>query len=265
MLVHSEKMNAVGKLVAGIAHEINNPISFVYSNLFSSGKIISDLTDSYAELEQLIKMNCDSVIINQVENIRGKNDFDFGFDDLLDMMQQSKIGIERVKTIIEDLRKFSRLDEAAIKQIDLISDLKATVAIAVPELKTRNINFQFIAPEHLIAECYPGQLNQAFLNVIINAMQAIGENGTIKIEITKSIDNVVIAVIDDGCGIPENVMSKIFDPFFTTKPVGSGTGLGLSITYKIITELHKGSIEVNSAEGRGTCITFSIPQTNFSC
>jgi signal transduction histidine kinase len=96
-------------------------------------------------------------------------------------------------------------------------------------------------------------------------MQAIGENGTIKIEITKSIDNVVIAVIDDGCGIPENVMSKIFDPFFTTKPVGSGTGLGLSITYKIITELHKGSIEVNSAEGRGTCITFSIPQTNFSC
>jgi two-component system NtrC family sensor kinase len=260
MLVHSEKMNAMGKLVAGVAHEINNPIAFVYSNVFSLEKYISELVQSYVELEELVKTRSDQEIVRMVNEIRKKYDLDFLIDDIADMTIQSKTGLERVKTIIEDLRKFSRLDEAEMKEIDLIDNISSTVGIAGLEFSKRNIRLKLETPEKLMIECFPGQLNQALLNVIVNAAQAIEADGNITISVREDLANVQIKIADDGCGIPENIRSKIFDPFFTSKPVGSGTGLGLSITYKIITELHQGSIEVDSAVGQGSTFILSIPK-----
>lgn len=219
MLVHSEKMNAMGKLVAGVAHEINNPISFVYLNLHSFEKYAGEFIQAYTELENLVQTNCNQEVIYLAGEIRERYDLDFIFDDLVDMTKQSRVGIERVKTIVEDLRKFSRLDEADLKEIELIGSLKATVAIATPEFRKRNIVFKLEAPEKLMVECYPGQLNQALLNIIINAAQAIEKDGNLNIEVIKEENKVRITVIDDGCGIPKHIKDKIFDPFFTTKPV----------------------------------------------
>ena len=260
MLVHSEKMNAMGQLVAGVAHEVNNPIAFVYSNLFSFEKYISEFVQAYKQLEELIVTNCNQELVNLAHEIREKNDLDYLIDDISDMTKQSKVGVQRVKTIVEDLRKFSRLDESSIKNIDLIGNISSTVAIAGLEFSKRNIQYKLIAPEQLIVECYPGQLNQALLNIVLNAAQAIESKGNITISVKEDKTNALITVADNGCGIPENIKNKIFDPFFTTKPVGSGTGLGLSITYKIITELHKGIIEVDSMVGHGTSFTITIPK-----
>jgi len=260
MLVHSEKMNALGKLVAGVAHEINNPISFIYSNVFSLEKYISEIISAYEELETLTKLSGQPEVLNQIEDIRKKNDLEFLIDDIADISAQSKNGLERVKVIVEDLRKFSRLDEAELKEIDLIDNIRSTMGIANIEFSSRTIHVKLIAPEKLIAECFPGQLNQAVLNVLINAAQAITSTGEISVSVEEIEPNILVTVTDNGCGIPENIQKKIFDPFFTTKPVGSGTGLGLSITYKIITELHKGSIEVESVEGKGSIFKLSIPK-----
>ena len=260
MLVHSEKMNAMGQLVAGVAHEVNNPIAFVYSNLFSFEKYISEFVQAYKQLEELIVTNCNQELVNLAHEIREKNDLDYLIDDISDMTKQSKVGVQRVKTIVEDLRKFSRLDESSIKNIDLIGNISSTVAIAGLEFSKRNIQYKLIAPEQLIVECYPGQLNQALLDIVLNAAQAIESKGNITISVKEDKTNALITVADNGCGIPENIKNKIVDPFFTTKPVGSGTGLGLSITYKIITELHKGIIEVDSMVGHGTSFTISIPK-----
>jgi len=260
MLIHSEKMNAMGKLVAGVAHEINNPIAFVYSNVFSLEKYIGELVQSYVELEELAKTSTDQKVSGMTKEIREKYDLNFLVDDISDMTIQSKTGLERVKTIIEDLRKFSRLDEAEMKEIDLIDNLSSTVGIAGLEFSKRNIRLKLETPEKLMIECFPGQLNQALLNVIVNAAQAIEKDGNVTISVHEDLANIQIRITDDGCGIPENIRSKIFDPFFTTKPVGSGTGLGLSITYKIITELHHGSIEVDTIVGQGSTFILSIPK-----
>jgi signal transduction histidine kinase len=259
LLVHSEKMNAMGKLVAGVAHEINNPVSFVYSNLFSLEKYIGEIFTSYSELEELINLQANEELTGTAISIRKKNDLDYILEDVSDLTKESKTGLERVRTIVEDLRNFSRLDEAELKRIDLIANIFSTLTIARFELSTRNIRYQLHAPERLMTECFPGQLNQALLNVIINAAQAIGKDGNITISVYEEVPNVVIKIQDDGCGIPEAIKDRIFDPFFTTKPVGSGTGLGLSITYKIITDLHKGTIAVDSAEGEGSCFILTIP------
>ena len=260
MLIHSENMNAMSQLVAGVAHEVNNPIAFVYSNVFSLDKYIGDIVHSYTELEQLIEARCNEELIDLAREIRKKNDLDFLIDDIADITKQSKIGLERIKTIIEDLRRFSKLDEAEMKSIDLIQNISSTILIAGLELRKRNILYKLIAPEKLIVECYPGQLNQALLNLILNAAHAIEADGNLTITVTETEHDVTVAVLDDGCGIPPEIKDKIFDPFFTTKPVGSGTGIGLSITYKIITEMHKGTIQVESTLGKGTCFILSIPK-----
>jgi len=143
MLVHSEKMNAMGQLVAGVAHEVNNPIAFVYSNLFSFEKYISEFVQAYKQLEELIVTNCNQELVNLAHEIREKNDLDYLIDDISDMTKQSKVGVQRVKTIVEDLRKFSRLDESSIKNIDLIGNISSTVAIAGLEFSKRNIQYHY--------------------------------------------------------------------------------------------------------------------------
>ncbi len=259
MLIHSEKMNALGKLVAGVAHELNNPISFVYSNIFSLEKNVKELVHSYRELEELIHQKANAEIVEASEKIGKKNEIAYLLDDVVDITKESKMGIERVKNIIEDLRKFSRLDESEIKEVNIIENIQSTITIARFEITKKNIKFQFIGPSNLLVECYVGQLNQAVLNVLINAIYAVDEGGFISFTVTSDIKNVNLVIKDDGCGISDDVKNHIFDPFFTTKPVGSGTGLGLSITYKIITDLHHGTILVESASGQGSTFRISIP------
>jgi two-component system NtrC family sensor kinase len=259
MLIHSEKMNAMGKLVAGVAHELNNPISFVYSNINTLENYISEVFQSYQEVEKLITRSGSQELIGAVADIRAKNELEYLMNDIADMTKESKTGIERVKAIIEDLRRFSRLDESEVKQIDLIENIKSTISIARSEITRKNINFEFSAPDHLQVDCYPGQLNQALLNVLINALYAVDTDGHVTMTVRETGKNVSISVKDNGCGIPAEIRDRIFDPFFTTKPVGTGTGLGLSITYKIIHDLHRGSVEVDSEPGQGTNIILTIP------
>jgi signal transduction histidine kinase len=179
-------------------------------------------------------------------------------EDIADIIKESKMGIERVRNIVEDLRRFSRLDESNIKHIDLIENIRSTIAIAKAGINKKRIDFSFTAPEKLMAECYPGQLNQAILNVLINAIQAVDEKGKVNLSVAQSGENVLISISDNGPGIPAEIQQRIFEPFFTTKPVGSGTGLGLSITYKIIHDLHKGSIAIESESGQGSIFKLLI-------
>ncbi len=259
MLIHSEKMNAMGKLVAGVAHELNNPISFVYSNLFSLEKNIAEVFDAYSAIEKRIQESDHAALNEAVASIRKKVGLNFLREDIADMTKESKIGIERVKTIVEDLRKFSRLDEAEIKRVNLLENIRSTLAILRPELSKKEIQLNMSVPA-LELECYPGQLNQALLNVLINAIQAVETKGQIDLIVEEKDDFIQITVKDDGCGIPSEIKTRIFEPFFTTKPVGSGTGLGLSITYKIIHDLHHGSIEVFSEPGFGSTFILSLPK-----
>lgn len=260
MLIHSEKMNALGKLVAGVAHEINNPIAFVYSNLFSLEENTNDLVNSYMKVEQLIGSKEDTGLNDMLNKIKDEDEINYVIDDITNIIKESKTGIERVKKIVENLRTFSRLDESDLKRVDLIETVRSTISIADMQIKEKNINFSFLAPSELIIECFPGQLNQALLNVIINAIQAVDAGGDIVLSIRENSSSVAIEIKDNGCGIPEENMSKVFDPFFTTKPVGEGTGLGLSITYKIIKALHKGSISVDSVLGDGAIFSLFLPK-----
>jgi signal transduction histidine kinase len=260
MLIHSEKMNAMGKLVAGVAHEINNPISFVYGNIHSIEEYANDIKQSFIDLENLIQNFRNDEMIIAAEEIREKYDIDYLMTDLDEMTSETKNGLDRVKKIVEDLRKFSRLDESEVKVIDLVDNLKSTLRMAGAESKLRNISYSINVPKKLDIECYPGQLNQALLNIIINAIQAIEDKGEINISLIEKRHDLELSIKDDGCGIPSEIIDKIFEPFFTNKPVGSGTGLGLSITYKIIHDLHKGSIKVESEMGVGTKVTLTIPK-----
>ncbi len=249
MLVHSEKMNALGKLVAGVVHEINNPLAFAYSNIFAFEKSVDEVVKAYQESKE-------KGVGKEYKN----KEAEYHIEEIPEIIKETKDGLERVKNIVEGLKKFSRLDEADKKSIDLIENVESTISIAKPEITKKGINLSIEAPAVLMTECYPAQLNQALLNVLINAVQAVEEKGEIGLVITDNEKAVDILIKDNGCGIPQQHIDKIFDPFFTTKPVGEGTGLGLSITYKIIQGLHKGAIYVESEPEKGSQFIISIPK-----
>ncbi|MFN8418167.1 MAG: substrate-binding domain-containing protein [Anaerolineae bacterium] len=262
MLIHSERMSALGQLVAGVAHEINNPIAFVNSNVHSLGQTFEDVIAAYDSLERYARSSAATdETATKLTQLRQQADLDFLVDDTKDLIQQSLHGLSRVKKIVTELRTFSRLDEADFKPTNLRENIESTLLVASGELRNR-ITVELNIDPALTLVCAPAELNQVIMNIVVNAAQAIKGSGTITISAhEETAENcVVLEISDSGAGIPENVIGRIFDPFFTTKPAGVGTGLGLAITHKIVVDHHKGAINVESELGVGTKFTIKLPK-----
>lgn len=261
-LVHSEKMSSLGQLVAGIAHEINNPINFIYGNI----KYVEEYSKDLLEIVEI----CRQISPNSITEFENRQDIELEFieQDLAKVLASMQIGTERIRQIVLSLRNFSRMDEAEFKEVDIHEGLDSTLLILQHRLQKHDRSpTQIIRDYHELplVECCAGQLNQVFMNILANAIDAIEaqhftSTGQIKIR-TSSLNSdwVEIAISDNGCGIPEDVRSRIFDPFFTTKPVGQGTGMGMSISYQIITQNHRGKLECFSTLGQGTDFVIQIP------
>ncbi|QIZ71270.1 ATP-binding protein [Oxynema aestuarii] len=258
-LIQTEKMSSLGQLVAGVAHEINNPITFIQGN-------INYLDESLQDLFKLVTLyQGQSVAANEeIEALEQDLDLDFLREDLPNMLRSMHRGTERIEKIVQSLRNFSRLDESELKMVDLHEGLESTLVMVHSKLDDRIevVKDYGDLPE---VECYPAQLNQVFLNVIQNAIDAVldrddlPENKRQICIITRQLDRdrVQVRIEDNGAGIPVEIQNKIFDPFFTTKPVGRGTGLGLAVSYRII-EQHGGTVQISSQVGRGTQVTIAL-------
>ncbi len=267
-LIQSEKMSSLGQLVAGVAHEINNPVSFIYGNLAHA----SDYTDDLIELINLYQ-SCyplpDAAIQDKAEDI----DLEFLIEDLPKLLTSMKVGADRIKEIVASLKIFSRMDEADCKAVDIHDGIDSTLMILQHRIKAsshrKTIEIIKDYDRLPLIECYAGQLNQVFMNLLSNAIDALEDHCNqfpdfvprikIKTAIVDS-DSVCISIIDNGSGIPESIQSRLFDPFFTTKPVGKGTGMGLSISHQIITERHQGRLECISKLNVGTEFRITIPR-----
>ncbi|MDD2708188.1 MAG: PAS domain S-box protein [Verrucomicrobiae bacterium] len=262
-LLQSEKMASLGQLAAGVAHEINNPMGFINSNLGTLGGYIETLKKLLALHERYLEVSRDGAggegekILREIGELRKREDVSFILEDVDLLVNESLEGTRRVKEIVTGLKSFARLDEADIKEANLNEGIEATLKLIWNELKYKcEIRKKLGTLPPL--RCHPGQLNQVFMNLLINASHAISEKGTITIETGVENGQIVIRIADTGAGIPEENLSKLFTPFFTTKPVGKGTGLGLSIAYGIVKK-HHGDIQVESKAGKGTAFTIRLP------
>ncbi|WP_243370986.1 PAS domain S-box protein [Geotalea sp. SG265] len=256
-LLQSEKMASIGQLAAGVAHEINNPIGFISSNLGTMGKYLERLQGFIAAQSAAINDTAPADVRAEISELSTKYKLDYILNDSRSLLSESMEGAERVKHIVQNLKSFSRIDDAEAKYADIHECLESTIMIAWNELKYKASLVRDYGELPLV-KCFPQQLNQVFLNLLINAAHAIEQQGEIRIATWCENKTACIAISDTGCGIPPEVIGKIFDPFFTTKEVGKGTGLGLSISFDIINK-HKGTIEVTSEPGRGTTFTTRIP------
>jgi signal transduction histidine kinase len=255
-LVQSEKKASLGQLVAGIAHEINNPIGAIYANMPPLAEYIEDIKNTVEIAE-----NClDETGLKTLNEHKEQIDYAFVIDDLGQLLNSQKQAADRIRNIVLSLRNFSRLDQGDVKTVLLEEGIDSTLQMLLHNYKNRiEIEKDYTLNE--MVECYAGELNQVFMNILANAIQAIPDTGSIFITSAKVNDNAVITIADTGTGMPEDVKAKIFDPFFTTKDVGEGTGLGLSISYGII-EKHHGTLTVESdqsAENHGTRFIIAIP------
>ncbi len=261
MMVHSEKMKSLGELVAGIMHEINNPINFIYGNMTHLSNYSNDL------IELIDDITANSKSLNEEERTafeKKKEELDYEFlkTDMPDLIKSCKEGADRAKNIIQDLKSFSRMEEAAITDIDVVHEIDTTLNILHNKIKNKAVvHKEYTEPIPKI-EGYGGQLNQVFMNILDNAAGAIEKQGDIwiRIMLDSSYKNLIIEIEDNGIGMDKETAMKVFDPFFTTKPVGQGTGLGMSITHKIIKN-HQGNITVSSNKGQGTKFTITLPLT----
>ncbi len=268
-LIQSEKMSSLGQMVAGIAHEINNPINFIHGNISHAREYVEDLLDLVSVYQQEYHDSSD-VVAEKLEEI----DLEFLAEDLPKLLNSMNMGTSRIRSIVLSLRNFSRLDEAEMKSVDIHEGIDNTLMILQHRLNAKSDceEIEVIKEYAQLPEvnCYPGQLNQVFMNILSNAIDALedqimGEDSQLKhpqIRISTELmedSTVKIRIADNGPGVPEEVKEKIFDPFFTTKPVGSGTGLGLSISYQIIVEKHKGQLSCSAVPGKGTEFAIMIP------
>ncbi len=264
-LLQSEKMASVGQLAAGVAHEINNPTGFVSSNLKTLLNYIGDINKLYEqyrnlildieENEQIVPSISDK--IKAIAELEAGIDIDFILDDIKDLIEESREGTERIKKIVQDLKDFAHPGDDKLKVVDINKGIKSTLNVVWSEIKYKAVveeEFGNLPP----VEGYPQQLNQVFMNLLVNAAQAIEEKGVIRIATRTVDDQAEIVISDTGKGIDPDHLPKLFDPFFTTKEIGKGTGLGLHVVYNII-QKHNGTIDVESKVNKGTTFRIRIP------
>ncbi|BBD62817.1 integral membrane sensor signal transduction histidine kinase (plasmid) [Nostoc sp. HK-01] len=270
-LIQSEKMSSLGQLVAGVAHEINNPVNFIYGNLMYCKEYIQQLITVINLYQQ------EGFYHPKIAKFISEIDLSFVLEDLPKLLGSMEVGADRIREIVLTLRNFSRLDEAEMKPVNIHEGINSTLLILQHNLKGKNGQQEIKIFKDYgrlpLVECYAGKLNQVFMNIFSNAIDALRQrerecltshnsNYTNSLSIRTEVQNetyIVISIKDSGLGIPEEIKDKIFDPFFTTKPVGKGTGLGLSISYQIIVDNHKGKIECLSSPGKGTEFLIQIP------
>jgi hemerythrin-like metal-binding protein len=256
-LLQSEKMAAIGQLAAGVAHEINNPIGFVKSNLGTLG--------GYSEQLLRLVQDCEAAMAEQpalAQHFAGlaeREDLAYIREDLPTLLGESREGLDRVSGIVLALKDFAHADSAEMVETDLVSGLESTLKVANNELKYKAEVVRQLQPvPHVM--CVPGQINQVFMNLLVNAAQAIQTRGTITLRSGHDAAGVWVEIADTGCGIAPENLSRLFEPFYTTKPVGKGTGLGLSISWDIIVKNHGGRIEASSEPGQGSCFRVWLPR-----
>jgi len=278
-LINAEKMSSLGQLVAGVAHEINNPVNFIHGNISH----IQSYSQSLLELIHLYQQYYPNPALD-IQEKSEEIDLEFLQEDLLKVLGSMKLGTDRIRQIVLSLRNFSRMDEADFKPVDIHEGIDSTLLILQHRLKSKSSEIQVVRhygdlPE---IECYAGQLNQVFMNILTNAIDAIedqistitahGRDSNLR-EITISTlvislnntDWAEITIADNGLGMPEATKEKIFNPFFTTKAIGKGTGMGMAISYQIITKKHNGDLTCTSTVGVGTQFVVRIPVHQSAC
>ncbi len=258
-LIQSEKLASIGQLAAGVAHEINNPIGFIFSNFGTLEQYLEDLFQMLDAYEQAEASVSDGAALARIRSLKADLDIDYLKEDIPNLMSESRDGIQRVRKIVQDLKDFSRVDaRQEWESVDLHAGIDSTLNIVNNEIKYKAdvVKHYGALPE---VQCLPSKLNQVFMNLLVNAAHAItAERGTITISTGVEGPNVWVEVADTGAGIAQENLQRIFDPFFTTKPVGKGTGLGLSLSYGIV-QKHSGRMEVHSELGVGTRFRVTLP------
>ncbi len=266
-ILQSEKMASIGQLAAGVAHEINNPIGFVGSNLSTLTDYLKDFTtllDYYKSMKQNLKdtnldKSPDSIktIVATIDEYETDIDIEYLKEDITELLSDCIEGTKRVGKIVADLKNFAHPGNEKLKLMNINKGIESTLNVVNNEIKYKaEVTKKF--GKISFVEGYPQQVNQVFMNILVNAAQAIEEKGKIHIETQQENKNVKITISDNGSGIAKENIPKIFDPFFTTKPVGKGTGLGMNIAYNIIKK-HKGTIGIKSKVGKGTTFTIILP------
>ncbi|WP_435010767.1 PAS domain-containing sensor histidine kinase [Tundrisphaera lichenicola] len=260
-LVQSEKLAGLGQMVAGVAHEINNPLSFVGNNVAvlqrDLGEMVAVLA-LYREGEEALEGVLPD-LVGRIREIRDRVDLDYSLENLPRLLSRTRDGLARIQQIVKDLRIFARLDEGSLNEVDLNEGILSTIGIIQGHAKKKRVQVETDLHNLPAVTCFAAKINQVIMNLVMNAIDACDEGGAVTIRSLPENDNegVRIDVIDHGCGIDPIICERIFDPFFTTKPVGVGTGLGLSISYGIIQD-HGGSIEVESIPGQGSRFTIHL-------
>ncbi len=253
-MLQREKMASIGQLAAGVAHEINNPMGFISSNLRSLKTYLGKMVGYLQTVEKEVKT---SPRWDELKAERKKLKIDFLLDDCDDLIDESLDGAERVRKIVQNLKTFSRVDQAEEQQVDLNECLESTIAIVWNEIKYKaKLEKDFAELPEL--HCNPQELAQVFTNLLVNAAQAIDKDGLIRLRSWHDASSIYVSIEDNGCGISEENQARIFEPFFTTKEVGKGTGLGMSISYEIVKK-HGGKFELDSTVGKGSCFTVCLP------